>query len=599
MRRRNDITATRAFAVMRRNIGWGIWAILLPIFFGCASAPRPVIIQHESTPSQSDAALSGKQSLKEPADQRSAASSAALSGGQSRKDPADQGSAAGDAASSGGQSRKEPADQKIEAMVELLKKKNLIDADEAALVTGQTDTRAAADKNVAAAADASAAREELKKEIQEEVRSEVTNELLREVWKINSAMAEKDKRLRFAGDIRLRYEQDRFDKNNFNQVTKITGIPTNPQSTDTGTLQNTWADQDRFKYRVRFGAEAHVNEQVDAVIRLSTGNTSNPVTTNTTMADYMNRDAVVFDLAYLKWQPRKSITLYGGRMPNPFFSSDLVWAKDLNFEGLALHAKTPNPNEQSWTPFLTIGAFPLQQSDPMSPSDFSQHSKWLYGGQAGLDRKSQKGVAFEIGLAYYDFKNITGVLNNDPGHPGATDWSAPLLTQGFGNLANTLFFIDPTNSSKVGLASEFEELNVTGTLDIGFWDPVHIVFLGDYVKNLGFNQADVAQRTGIPDIPEEVGGYQYGVCVGYPATYAAGQWKVYLYKKRLEKDAVVDAFTDSDFHLGGTNAKGWILGTDLGLAKNTWLTLKWLTADEISGPPLSIDVLQVDVNARF
>jgi hypothetical protein len=62
---------------------------------------------------------------------------------------------------------------------------------------------------------------------------------------------------------------------------------------------------------------------------------------------------------------------------------------------------------------------------------------------------------------------------------------------------------------------------------------------------------------------------------------------------------VVDAFTDPDFHLGGTNAKGWVLGTDLGLLKNTWLTVRWLTADEISGPPLAIDVLQVDVNARF
>jgi hypothetical protein len=27
--------------------------------------------------------------------------------------------------------------------------------------------------------------------------------------------------------------------------------------------------------------------------------------------------------------------------------------------------------------------------------------------------------------------------------------------------------------------------------------------------------------------------------------------------------------------------------------------LRWLSADEIDGPPLAIDILQVDVNAKF
>jgi hypothetical protein len=61
----------------------------------------------------------------------------------------------------------------------------------------------------------------------------------------------------------------------------------------------------------------------------------------------------------------------------------------------------------------------------------------------------------------------------------------------------------------------------------------------------------------------------------------------------------MDAFTDSDFHLGGTNAKGWYLGTDFALRKNVWLALRWITANEISGPPLAIDVLFFDLNARF
>jgi hypothetical protein len=67
----------------------------------------------------------------------------------------------------------------------------------------------------------------------------------------------------------------------------------------------------------------------------------------------------------------------------------------------------------------------------------------------------------------------------------------------------------------------------------------------------------------------------------------------------LQGDAVVDAFTDSDFHLGGTNAKGYMLSAAYGLGRNVWLRARWLSAREVDGPPLDIDVLQLDLQAGF
>ena len=55
----------------------------------------------------------------------------------------------------------------------------------------------------------------------------------------------------------------------------------------------------------------------------------------------------------------------------------------------------------------------------------------------------------------------------------------------------------------------------------------------------------------------------------------------------------------SDFHLGGTDTKGFFIGGSYGLDKNTWLNLRWMSADSISGPPLGIDVLQLDLYAKF
>jgi len=432
--------------------------------------------------------------------------------------------------------------------------------------------------------------EELKKDIQEQVKIQVQEEIPKEVKKMNftAALPEWIKRIRFEGDTRLRYEGDRFDQNNGYYF--IPGTPTS--------LMNTMTDHDYFRYRVRVGAEVPVNDQVDAIIRLATGNDTNPISTNSTMGDYMNRDRVYFDLAYIRWHPWKFLSFEGGRIPNPWFSSDLVWSPNLNFEGFALRVN--KPITETLTPFLTVGAFPLQQDS------LSSNSKYLTAGQLGLERKLERGISWKIGTAYYYFSNITGIMNNDSGHPDAMDWSAPLYQQ----KGNTIFNIatsGSTNPYLFALASEFRELNITANFDIGFWDPVHIVFLGDYVRNLGFDLSDVLQRTGVPNA-RDIDGYQIGVSVGYPKIQEFGQWRAYLYYKYLGADAVVDAFTDSDFHLGGTDAKGWIVGSDLGLSKNFWFSVRWLTANEIHGNqltqsgfggPLAIDVIQVDLNARF
>jgi hypothetical protein len=62
---------------------------------------------------------------------------------------------------------------------------------------------------------------------------------------------------------------------------------------------------------------------------------------------------------------------------------------------------------------------------------------------------------------------------------------------------------------------------------------------------------------------------------------------------------VLDALTDSDFNLGGTNAKGFIVGGSYGVDDNVWLSLRWISSDQIEGLPLSIDTMQLDLNARF
>jgi hypothetical protein len=94
-------------------------------------------------------------------------------------------------------------------------------------------------------------------------------------------------------------------------------------------------------------------------------------------------------------------------------------------------------------------------------------------------------------------------------------------------------------------------------------------------------------------------GYQVRVAFGDPDLQQTGQWQVFAAYKYLERDAVLDAFTDPDFRLGGTDARGYILGGSFGLGRNTYASLRYLSADSISSVPLSVDVLQLDLNVKF
>ncbi|MEM5788060.1 MAG: putative porin, partial [Syntrophobacteraceae bacterium] len=418
---------------------------------------------------------------------------------------------------------------------------------------------------------------EVKKDVKQEVKAELKEDLRRESIPIAWPDGTPDwvKRIRFGGDVRLRYQGEFFAKDNAILLKPPTGTE----------LLNTRENRERGVLRVRLGAEMQVNDEVKAAVRITTGNDKNPVTTNEAL-EMTKKDDLVLDLAYLEYKPMKEMKITGGRVPNPYLYTDLVWDNDLTFTGLTASGEYPFTNYAKG--FMNVGLFSLKEVE------LSTDDKWLYGVQAGVEIKPVGGVTAKLAGAYYGYNNIVG-KRNTVDLPNEFDFTVPDFQQ----KGNTLMDIDPGVGIRTALASDFQEINITGTLDVEVKDPVHVTLFGDYVKNIGFNKAEVVQRTGNPDLQERTLGWMAGLAVGYPKIQRRFDWRTFFYYKHLEADAVVDAFTDSDFHLGGTNAKGWVFGAELGLMKNVWLTAKWLTADEIDGPPLAIDVLQMDINAKF
>ena len=125
-----------------------------------------------------------------------------------------------------------------------------------------------------------------------------------------------------------------------------------------------------------------------------------------------------------------------------------------------------------------------------------------------------------------------------------------------------------------------------------------VALTADYVRNVGYDRAAVSARVGT-DVQPRTQGYLLRLMFGNPQIARWGDWQVTAGYKYVERDAVPDAFTDSDLRLGGTDAKGFSIGGSFGLGKNSNVTLRYLSGDSISGAPLSVDVLQLDVTARF
>lgn len=433
--------------------------------------------------------------------------------------------------------------------------------------------------------------EHVKREIREQVRQEVVAQAKLERWGDVNAVPEWLDRLKWEGDIRLRYQADLFADGNAPE----------PYFQAIGQdVDNTLEDRQRERVRLRLGLNANITGGVDAGIRITTGNTSDPVSTNQTLGNTGNKYSLVLDRAFLKLRPMDDLTLWGGRIPNPFFSTDLVWDDDVNFEGAAVsYAPGAQEPQREIKPFITAGVFPLQEIE--GKAGVAARGKWLYAAQAGLEWVPSTRARFKLGAGYYHYKNVSGVQNPTSTTTGQYDLSAPQFRQ----KGNSLFVIDSDANNNgtqddpvYGLAADYRIANLTLVADFAEFFPVHVISSFDWARNVGFDQAGILARSS-QNIEPEADGYQARLTIGYPKIIERHDWQAFVGYRYLERDAVLDAFTDSDFHLGGTNAKGFMIGGQYGIYKNTWLSARWMSSDEISGLPLSIDVFQLDLNAKF
>lgn len=515
-------------------------------------------------------------------------------------------------------------------LLQALVDQGVMTRDKAQALVQKAQEKAAVDAKAAAAKDAGAVRvpyvpQTVKDEISKQVAVDVTPAVVQGVveqaktegWGVPGALPDWLSHVQVTGDVRVRGQTDTYSKDNaataavyldHNAINNAGGL----QAAGQNAFLNVTHDQDRLRVRARFGVDVQVAPEWQAGVRLATGSTTDPSSESQNLGINGERYNSGLDLAYVRYTHRAAdrfplFSLDAGRIRNPWFSpTELDFARDLTFEGVAATGRSSfghgtGPDRDA--AFLTLGAFPVQYT-----AVASNRAKWLLGAQLGGDLHFSEQDKLTAALSYYDYVHMPGVYNTVP-DVGIYNYTAPLFLR----WGNTVFNIanSSTNADArlYALAADFRLLDLAATY-------THTA--GRYtaginaqaVRNVGYHTNDVLLRTGISQAARNKG-YVLDASFGDPDPAARPYaWRGTFGYRYVQRDAVLDSWTDADFHEGGSNAQGFYLSGEMGLARNVWLRLRYLAANEIDSPiddtgtaipgaKYGVDIVQLDLNARF
>jgi hypothetical protein len=187
--------------------------------------------------------------------------------------------------------------------------------------------------------------------------------------------------MKLKGDFRLRYQYEKKKGSNTNSGNTV--------------------ERDRARIRFRLGAETKVNDQTRVLFGLATGGTD-PRSTNQTLENSFELKDIRLDYAYAEYAPFAWAAFLGGRMKNPLWEpGDLLWDTDINPEGLA--AKLTGKVNDRLETYLNTGAFILDENAAAS-------DPWIYALQPGLKWKLSDSVSSNLAIAYYGGGQVKGAI---------------------------------------------------------------------------------------------------------------------------------------------------------------------------------------------
>jgi Putative porin len=404
----------------------------------------------------------------------------------------------------------------------------------------------------------------------------VPAESIADKWKLSSSLTE----LELFGDVRLRYQYNGG---------RTDDTPVAPPGAGVAGTHD-WQERERERYRVRLGLRGTLLDDWFFGIRLETN--ASDRSTNVTFGDDTSpsspggggpfakgSDGIDVGQAYAGYKGFPDFKFTGGKMPNPFVTTRMVWDPDINPEGLAEQWKhtfvfggeapppasyakdgkdgkiIAGPPPEPWLKldlFVNTAQFVYDDSNPENPLGaratvpssagsgtgqtgqlIPNHDAFLLGWQAGARLEFPHILYFQLAPTLYNYTGNGDTFNihYQGGDPHLTN--ADSLAQNQTGINSLLVFDVPA--------------------EIGWklWNVPMRVF-GDFAVNLdGDDRADAA---GQPGHGSQRYAYQIGLGVGQ--LKAKHDWELDVWYQHAEQFSLDPNLIDDDIFNGQLNIHG-------------------------------------------
>ncbi len=442
-------------------------------------------------------------------------------------------------------------------------------------------------------------------------------------WKISKAV----KDLELFGDIRVRYEH------------REASAPTGAR-----------IELDRERFALRFGVRGDLFDNFYFGLRFETS--SNPrspwVTFGSSSPGPFGKSSDTVDVgqAYIGWRPGDWLDATVGKMPNPLYTTSMVWDSDLNPEGLAERFKYTVGNADL---FGNFGQFVYQDNNPSYISgslvlpvagnnrqESSTDNTFLLAWQGGVNYHFTESVSAKVAGTLYQYLGLeTTISGSGIGDPyiGEGSYGGP----GSGTI-NGLTTQNGISYNQIGVN---DLLVVEVPFEVNFKiKELNARVFGDFAYNLDGRQRAtdavmaLATQSAIQSIgsrpplltygaqKNDVKAYQVGFAIGnldslglvYGTVAKRHAWEFRTYWQHVEQYALDANLLDSDFFEGRGNQEGIYAALAYGFTENVIGTVRYGYASRINdklgtgGSNLDIpyinpiehySLLQLDLTLRF
>ncbi|MDR1695105.1 MAG: putative porin [Endomicrobium sp.] len=328
-------------------------------------------------------------------------------------------------------------------------------------------------------------------------------------------------------------------------------------------FQSDWSagdnTRDRERMRLRFGFEARPVQNVTAAFGFATGKfggvdgaDAEPTSTNATFAGF-NKLPIGIDYAYLSYDINNIGKISAGKIKSGMTAwnlKQLIWDGDINPDGVSF-----NMNKDLGKGFTFFGnaGWLIINGDVRRQAELAD----VYILQPGVTYKTGNiGIKAALGYQQFNTKGRHITANNNIAFNSATDYR----------------LINPAVEASVS--------EVIGKYVVKVF--------GEYVKNTD----DALYKN------NNEGGL-YGITFGDGKIGNRGDWNITYAGRYLMAGAVPAALSFSDAYGGAADVRGFEIGINYGLTKNTSFAFNYLSYDRINGAKDPRSLAQCDISYKF